>query len=108
VGNGYLYAGPEFAFFQGSVGEELGETLRMVQVLRPLFHALKLSDIEGALEAMAGFKGEETRSHGPYVLAWSGNLEEPAFLWKRGVSSATTSWTGPFSPAGRSSYGTPG
>jgi hypothetical protein len=85
VGNGYLYAGPEFAFFQGNVGEELGETLRMVQVLRPLFHALKLSDIEGALEAMAGFKGEETRSHGPYVLAWSGNPEESAFLWKGSI-----------------------
>jgi hypothetical protein len=85
VGNGYLYAGPEFAFFQGNVGEELGETLRMVQVLRPLFHALELSDIEGALEALAGFKGEETRSHGPYVLAWSGNLEEPASLWKGSI-----------------------
>jgi hypothetical protein len=85
VGDGRLYARPGFAFFQGKVGEELGETLRMVRVLRPLFCALELADLEGALEALAGFEGEEARSYGPYVLAWSGNPEEPAFLRKGSV-----------------------
>jgi hypothetical protein len=84
VGNGHLYTGPGFAFFQGKVGE-LEETLRMVQVLRPLFHTLELSDLEGALEALAGFKGEEARFYGPYVIARSGNPEEPAFLRKGSI-----------------------
>jgi hypothetical protein len=82
IGNGYLYAGPGFAFFQGKVGEELEETLRMVRVLRPLFRVLDFPDLEGALEALGGFKEEEARFYGPYVLAWSGNPEEPAFLRK--------------------------
>jgi len=85
VGNGHLYVGPEVAFFQGKVGEELEETLRMVQALRPLFHALEFPDLEGALETLAGFRGEEARFYGPYVLAWSGDPEEPAFLKKGSV-----------------------
>ena len=80
LGNGHLYATPEVVFFHGKVGEELEETLRLVQVFRSLLHALGISDLEGALEALARFKGEESRSYGPYVLAWSGNPEEPAFL----------------------------
>ncbi len=84
VANGHLYAGPGFAFFQGKVGE-LEETLRMVRILHPLFCALEFPDLEGALETLAGFKREEARFYGPYVIAWSGNPEEPASLRKGSV-----------------------
>jgi hypothetical protein len=82
ISNGHLFVTPKVVFFQGKVGEDLEETLRLVRDLRPLFHALRLPDLEGALEVLAGFKGEEARFHGPYVLAWSGKPEEPAFLRK--------------------------
>ncbi len=82
MNNGYLLVGPKTAFFHGKLGEELEETLRFVQVLRPLFQALGHPDLEGALEALVGFKGKEARFHGPYVLVWSGEPEEPAFLRK--------------------------
>ncbi len=85
MSNGHLLVGPKTAFFHGKLGEELEETLRFVQVLRPLFQALGHPDLEGALEALVGFKGKEARLHGPYVLVWSGEPEEPAFLRKESL-----------------------
>ncbi len=85
MNNGYLLVGSKTAFFHGKLGEELKETLRFVQVLRPLFQALGHPDLEEALQALAELKGEEARFHGPYVLVWSGNPEEPAFLRKESL-----------------------
>ncbi len=84
VGNDRLYANKGRAFFQGKPGKDLQETLTLVRVLRPLFDTLELSDLEGALEALAELRGEEVRQHGPYVLAWSGKPEDPLLL-RRGT-----------------------
>jgi hypothetical protein len=84
VGNGYLYVNEKAAFFQGKSRKDLKETLNLVQAFRPLFDVLGLSDLEEALDALAEFKGEEVRQHGPYVLAWSGKPEDP-FLLRRGT-----------------------
>jgi hypothetical protein len=80
VGNERLYANKEGAFFQGKPGKDLQETLTLVRTLRPLFDTLGLSDLEEALEALGELGGEEVRQHGPYVLAWSGNPEDPLLL----------------------------
>jgi len=82
VGNDRLYANSKGAFFQGKPGKDLEETLNLVRALRPLLEALGLSDLEGALEALAEIRGEEVRRHGPYVLAWSGKPEDPLLLRK--------------------------
>jgi hypothetical protein len=84
IGNDRLYVNKERAFFQGKPGKDLEETLALVRVLRPLFDVLGLSDLEGALEALAELRGEEVRQHGPYVLAWSGKPEDPLLL-RRGT-----------------------
>ncbi len=84
VGNDRLYANEERAFFQGKPGKDLQETLTLVRALHPLFEALGLSDLEGALEALGELRGEEVRRHGPYVLAWSGKPEDPLLL-RRGT-----------------------
>jgi hypothetical protein len=106
LGNGHLYAAPDVAFFYGKVGEELEETLRPVQVFRPLLHALGLSHLEGALEVLAEFKGEEVRQHGPYVLAWRGKPENPLLL-RRGAILGDFTLDGAFLWEGRSPYSTP-
>ena len=50
----------------------LERALKNARALRPLFASLGLSDLEGAMEALAGLKDGEARMEGDYVLARGG------------------------------------
>jgi hypothetical protein len=50
-------------------GRKLERAIENVKALRPLFASLGLSDLEGAMEALAGLKDGEARTEGGYVLA---------------------------------------
>jgi len=67
-----LVATRERAFFRDH-GRKLEDTLKHLRTLRPLFTSLRLSDLEGAMEALAGLKDGEARMEGDYVLARDGN-----------------------------------
>jgi hypothetical protein len=54
--------------------EEVREARRLAGAFRPLFEALGLADLEGALEALVALKDGEARHEGPYVLARKGDL----------------------------------
>ncbi len=63
-----LAATKEGAFFQTRREKDVEEALRDVRALRPLFSAMDLSDIEGALEALRRLPEGEARMEGPYFL----------------------------------------
>jgi hypothetical protein len=67
---GNLYATTERVFFRG-YEDGMKNALGNVRALRPLFASLKLTDIEEAIEALAGLKDGEARMEGNYVLARS-------------------------------------
>ena len=50
------------------------KALKEVRALRPLFLALDLGDLEGALKALSRLKDGEVRQEDPYVLARKGRL----------------------------------
>jgi hypothetical protein len=52
---------------------EVEQALEEVRAFRPLFLALGLGDLEGALEALLGLEDGEARQKGPYVLAREGD-----------------------------------
>jgi hypothetical protein len=54
--------------------KEVEEALGRVKVLRPLFLALDLGDLEEALEALANLEEGEARTWGPYFLAREGDF----------------------------------
>jgi hypothetical protein len=64
-----LFATTGRAFLQAHSPDEVEEALQVVRALRPLFAALDLEDLEGALLALAGLREGEARMEGPYVLA---------------------------------------
>jgi len=66
-----LLAARERVFFE-DYGYRLKDALDNVRALRPLFASLGLSDLEGAMEALAGLKDGEARMEGDYVLARGG------------------------------------
>ncbi len=52
---------------------EVEQALEEARAFRPLFAALDLEDLEGALEALLGLEDGEARMWGPYVLAREGD-----------------------------------
>jgi len=60
---------------------EVERALEEARALRPLFAALDLEDLEGALEALLELEDGEARQEGPYVLA----REEDARVLRRGA-----------------------
>ena len=54
--------------------EGVETALEEVRGLRPLFASLGLSDLDGALDALAKLKDEEVRMEGEYLLAKRGDL----------------------------------
>jgi hypothetical protein len=64
-----LFARKGRAFFRTRAPRGIKKTLEEVKSLRPLFVALGLADLEGALEALSRLKNGEIRQEGPYVLA---------------------------------------
>jgi len=68
-----LVATRERAFFRDH-GRKLEGTLNHLRTLRPLFASLGLSDLEGAVEALANLKDGEARMERDYVLARDGNV----------------------------------
>jgi hypothetical protein len=74
-----LVATRERVFFRDR-GRKLEGTLKHLRALRPLFASLGLSDLEGAMEALAGLEDGEARTEGPYVLARDGD----AYALRRG------------------------
>jgi hypothetical protein len=64
-----LFATWERAFFRAQGLGEVREAIEVAKTLRPLFRALDLADLEGALEALATLKEGEGRMEGPYALA---------------------------------------
>jgi hypothetical protein len=76
-----LVATRERVFFRDR-GRKLEGTLKHLRALRPLFASLGLSDLEGAMEALAKLKDGEARTEGPYVLARGGEVYA---LRRRGI-----------------------
>jgi hypothetical protein len=64
-----LFATTGRAFLQAYGLDEVKEVLQVAKALRPLFAALDLEDLEGALLALAGLREGEARMWGSYVLA---------------------------------------
>jgi hypothetical protein len=62
------------AFLRTLDGRGVEKALEEVRGLRPLFLALDLGDLEGALKALSRLKDGEVRQEGPYVLARKGRL----------------------------------
>jgi len=67
-----LYARRGYAFWMGAAPQQIGEVLREVRSLAPLFAFLDLTDLEGALLALGELGDGEARTWGPYVLAREG------------------------------------
>jgi hypothetical protein len=64
-----LFARKGRALFRTRDPRGIKKTLGEISPLRPLFAALGLADLEGALEALSGLRNGEIRQEGPYVLA---------------------------------------
>jgi hypothetical protein len=71
----WLRAGKEKAFFHGSTPDAVGRTLAVVRTARGLFEALGLSDLEGALEALASLENGAARGWNGYLLARKGKVK---------------------------------
>jgi hypothetical protein len=69
-----LFARKERAYLRTFRPKEVEEALGRVKVLRPLFLALGLGDLEGALEALVNLGDGEARMWGPYFLAREGDF----------------------------------
>jgi len=69
-----LFARRERAFLRTSKPKQVELALEGVKRFRPLFGALGLADLEGALKALLGLRDGEVRQEGPYVLVRQGNL----------------------------------
>jgi hypothetical protein len=67
-----LFARREGASLLADSPWEVEWALEETRALRPLFAALGLADLEGALEALLGLEDGEARQEGPYVLAREG------------------------------------
>lgn len=80
VGPGLLVQ-KERAFLSTQSRWKVEWALEEVRNLRPLFAALGLSDLEGALEVLLGLKPGEVRMEGPYLLVRG---EEDTWLLRRG------------------------
>jgi hypothetical protein len=76
---GKLHATRGRVFFREGEGG-LEKALKNVRALGPLFASLGLSDLEGAMEALAKLKDGEAWTEGPYVLARDGD----AYALRRG------------------------
>ncbi len=64
-----IFAREGKAFFAERHLWEVAEAREAVRALRPLFAALGLADLEGALEALSGLGEGEARMEGEYLLA---------------------------------------
>jgi hypothetical protein len=64
-----FFARKERVLFHTRAPRVIRKTLGEVAPLRPLFEAMGLPDLEGALEDLAGLKDGEIRKKGPYLLA---------------------------------------
>jgi hypothetical protein len=69
-----LYARKGHVYWRFAGLEGLGDTLKAVRSLAPLFAALDLADLEGALLALGGLEDGEARAEGRYALAREGDL----------------------------------
>ena len=69
-----LFARKGRALFRARDPRGIKKTLEEVRPLHPLFAALGLADLEGALEALSRLKDGEIRREGAYVLARKGRL----------------------------------
>jgi hypothetical protein len=67
-----LYARRGYAFWMGAASRQIGEVLREVRALAPLFAFMGLGDLEEALLALGKLEDGEARREGPYVLAREG------------------------------------
>ena len=63
-----LFARRARAYLRTSKPKQVELALEGVRRLRPLFWALGLADLEGAIEALLGLKDGEVRQEGPYIL----------------------------------------
>jgi len=75
---------------------EVKEARRLAKAFRPLFEALGLGDLEGALLALATLEDGEARYEGPYVLARKGEL----FALRRGSLLGSPALDGAFLTGG--------
>jgi hypothetical protein len=71
---------------------EVERALEEARALRPLFAALGLADLEGALEALLELEDGEARQEGPYVLAREGDTR----VLRRGAVFQNPSLDGAF------------
>jgi hypothetical protein len=69
-----LYARKGHVYWRFAGLEGLGDTLEAVRSLAPLFAALDLADLEGALLALSRLEDGEARAEGRYALAREGDL----------------------------------
>ncbi len=69
-----LFARRERAYLRTSKRKQVELALKGAKRLRPLFEALGLADLEGAIETLLGLKDGEARQEGPYILLQQGNL----------------------------------
>ncbi len=76
-----LFARKEGASLLAHSPWEVEQALEEARAFRPLFAALGLGDLEGALEALLGLEDGEARMWGSYVLA----REEDARVLRRGA-----------------------
>lgn len=78
-----IFAREGKVFFSGRHLGKVTENREAVKVLRPLFAALGLEDLEGALEALSGLGEGEARREGEYLLARQRG-KEGRFILRRG------------------------
>jgi hypothetical protein len=69
-----LFAQKGRAFLRTLDGRGVEKALKEVRALRPLFLALDLGDLEGALKALSRLRDGEVRQEGAYVLVRKGRL----------------------------------
>jgi hypothetical protein len=69
-----LFARRERAYLRTSRPKQVELALEGAKRFRPLFEALGLADLEGAIEALLGLKDGEVRQEGPYILVRQGDF----------------------------------
>jgi hypothetical protein len=79
----HIFARKGKVFFSGRHLEKVTTSREAVKVLRPLFAALDLEDLEGALEALSGLDEGEARKEGGYLLVRQRGTEG-RFILRRG------------------------
>jgi hypothetical protein len=87
-----LFARRGRAFLQAQSLQEVEEAIGVARAFRPLFQAMDLADLEGALEALTELEDGESRVEGPHVLF----REEEAWTLRTGLVLGDLSLTKDF------------